>query len=158
VVDGANTGQAKTPGYWTTADLQYLDANNLHFDFFINTNNACGDLSAPGPDPKCIAAIQDILMLHNPANHTVHHWALGTPGPGGCGDSACVDSEMQGVEAVIDTVSNEERPHLTRWRPPFGDPYLSMGAGLAWVQPGRRQVRGDRAVEPGLPGFAVRRR
>jgi peptidoglycan/xylan/chitin deacetylase (PgdA/CDA1 family) len=141
VADGANTLPAKMPGHWTTADLQYLDMNHLHWDFFINTDNACGDITAASPDMGCIAAIQDILNLHNPGNHTVHHWHLGTPpapgcvGPAcGCGDAACVDSEITGVETEIDTLSNHDRPHLTRLRAPYGEPYQA-GTFVQWVQP-----------------------
>jgi peptidoglycan/xylan/chitin deacetylase (PgdA/CDA1 family) len=134
VPDGTNTGMAKMPGHWATADLQYLDLNRMHWDFFINTDNACGDITAASPDMQCIAAVQDILSLHNPANHTVHHWHLGTPGAMGCGDAACVDSEITGVETEINTLSNGDRPHLTRFRAPFGEPYQA-GTFVQWVQP-----------------------
>jgi peptidoglycan/xylan/chitin deacetylase (PgdA/CDA1 family) len=133
VPDSATTGMAKMPGLWTTADLQYLDANNLHWDFFINTNNAC-DLTAASPDMQCVQAVQDILNLHNPANHTIHHWDLAAGGSMGCGDAACVDSELTGVETTIATLSNGDRPHLTRFRAPFGSPYAS-GTVVSWVQP-----------------------
>jgi peptidoglycan/xylan/chitin deacetylase (PgdA/CDA1 family) len=133
VPDGPDTGMAKMPGRWTTADLQYLDANHMHWDFFINTNNAC-DLTVASPDTQCVAAVQDILSLHNPGNHTVHHWHLSTPGSGGCGNAACVDSELTGVETEIATLSNGDRPHLTRFRAPFGEPYQA-GTVVSWVQP-----------------------
>jgi peptidoglycan/xylan/chitin deacetylase (PgdA/CDA1 family) len=133
VPDGPTTAMAKKPGYWTTADLQYLDANHMHWDFFINTNNAC-DLTAASPDMKCVQAVQDILALHNPGNHTIHHWDLAVAGTNGCGDAACVDSEVSGVETEIDKLSNGDRPHLTRFRAPFGDPY-EPGTLVSWVQP-----------------------
>jgi peptidoglycan/xylan/chitin deacetylase (PgdA/CDA1 family) len=134
VPDGAESGMAKTPGHWTTKDLQFLDMNHMHWDFFINTNNACGDITAASADTECVMALTDILSLHNPGNHTVHHWHLSTPGTGGCGNAACVDSEMTGVETFINKVSNGDRPHLTRFRAPFGEPYQA-GTVVSWVQP-----------------------
>jgi peptidoglycan/xylan/chitin deacetylase (PgdA/CDA1 family) len=129
---GVKTSMAKMPGYWTNEDLKYLDANNMHWDFFVNVNNEC-DLTVASPESQCVAAIKDILALHNPANHTVHHWDLAIDSLG-CGDTTCVDSEMAGVETVINQLSNGDRPHLTRFRAPFGDPYVT-GTYVAWVQP-----------------------
>ena len=114
--------EANGSGGWTTKDLAWLDANHMHWDFFINTDNAC-DLVDPDPPQACLDVISDILKNHYPGNHTIHHWHLGTPGAGGCGDAACVKTELLGVETFINTQSNGARPHLTRFRAPFGEPY-----------------------------------
>jgi hypothetical protein len=78
----------------------------------------------------------DILMLHNPGNHTVRHAHLaGNPGNGDpyCSNASCVDMELNGVESYISMLSNGARPHLTRFRAPFGEPYE---AGTStYVQP-----------------------
>jgi peptidoglycan/xylan/chitin deacetylase (PgdA/CDA1 family) len=135
VPDGADSSMAKTPGRWTTADLQYLDMNNMHWDFFINTNNACKDVTMMG-DSGCVAAIVDILTLHNPGNHTVHHAHLaGNPNNGDpyCTNATCVGNELTGVESAINTFSKGGRPHLTRFRAPFGEPY--QAGTLGYVQP-----------------------
>jgi peptidoglycan/xylan/chitin deacetylase (PgdA/CDA1 family) len=127
VPDGADSSPAKSPGRWTASILQYLDANNLHWDFFINTNNAC-DISGSA-NPDCVAVVRDILRLHNPTNHTVHHLHLGQTGADGCADAACMEREILGVESVITAISSGGRPYLTRLRPPFGE-----GATLPLVQ------------------------
>jgi hypothetical protein len=41
---------------------------------------------------------------------------------------------MKGVETVIAAMSAGGRTHLTRFRPPFGEPYQASGPGLADVQ------------------------
>jgi peptidoglycan/xylan/chitin deacetylase (PgdA/CDA1 family) len=133
-------------GAWTKADLQYLDANAIHLDFFMNTDNWCGDLSLPSADPACNAAIADILTLHNPGNHTVHHIHMGAniapdtsfnpPLPQSCDGASSQDScdaEITGVESITSALSNGGRPHLTRFRPPYGEPFLVSGPGLADV-------------------------
>jgi peptidoglycan/xylan/chitin deacetylase (PgdA/CDA1 family) len=135
------------PGGWTTTDLQFLDSNNIHLDFFLNTDNWCGDLSLPSADPACNAAIVDILTLHNPGNHTVHHIHMGgnippdttqtPPFPQSCDGASSqdtCDAEIAGVESVVNTLSNGGRPHLTRFRPPYGEPFQTQGQGLADVQ------------------------
>jgi peptidoglycan/xylan/chitin deacetylase (PgdA/CDA1 family) len=126
-------------GSWTKLDLQFLDSNGMHVDFFINTDNWCGDVTLNG---ECTADIVDILTLHNPANHTIHHPHMGiasttTPpaNPNGCDTAAACDSELLGVETVIDTMSQGGRPHLTRFRAPYGEPYQAQGPGLDIVQP-----------------------
>jgi peptidoglycan/xylan/chitin deacetylase (PgdA/CDA1 family) len=134
-------------GGWTTSALQFLDMNNLHLDFFLNTDNWCGDVT-PGPtaNPTCDSAIVDILTLHNPGNHTVHHIHMGVnlppdttqtpPFPQSCDGASSMDScdaEIAGVESVVNTLSNGGRPHLTRFRPPYGEPYQISGPGLADV-------------------------
>jgi hypothetical protein len=77
--------------------------------------------------------VLDILKLHYPGNHTVHHYHLGMRGAGGCGDPACVTTELSGVETLINKVSNGARPHLTRFRAPFGEPYQDRGTGINFV-------------------------
>jgi peptidoglycan/xylan/chitin deacetylase (PgdA/CDA1 family) len=140
VPDGAISPptQAKGPGGWAAKNLSYLDANKMHWDLFINTGNdwtanSCDNWGA-SMNATCVAQVLDILTLHNPGNHTVHHWHLGTPPTGtmpagkGCGDGACVKTELLGVESAISAVSKGARPHLTRFRAPFGEPY-EVGAG-----------------------------
>jgi peptidoglycan/xylan/chitin deacetylase (PgdA/CDA1 family) len=112
----------------TDAKLAYLDANGLHWDFFLNTNNWC-DITTAGANPNCESEVVDILQKHNPTNHTVHHWHLGTAGSMGCADATCVESELTGVETVIDRLSMGARTHLTRIRPPFGE--LGPGSYVA---------------------------
>jgi peptidoglycan/xylan/chitin deacetylase (PgdA/CDA1 family) len=127
---------AKMPGHWTTADLQWLDANNLHWDFFINSDNACNDITSASADSECVTAVTDILTLHNPGNHTVHHAHLaGSTGDGlpFCSDANCVDMEVAGIETFINTISGGDRPHLTRFRAPFGEPYEA--GTTTYVQP-----------------------
>jgi peptidoglycan/xylan/chitin deacetylase (PgdA/CDA1 family) len=137
VADGVDTGQAKKPGHWTQADLKLLDGYGVHWDFFINSNNACSDITAAGADPVCIAAIKDILALHHPGNHTVHHAHLGNNPMNGdpfCTNEGCVDTELSGVESAINTISGGATPHLTRFRAPFGEPFQAMGPGLSFAQ------------------------
>jgi peptidoglycan/xylan/chitin deacetylase (PgdA/CDA1 family) len=116
---------------WTPMDLQWLKSNSLIVDFFINTMNW------GGPD----SAIQQMFTDgHHLGNHTIHHWHLA---PGGgvdgimhCMDSTCVDSEISGNETAINTIIGGSKPHLTRFRAPFGEPFQSGSASdLALVQP-----------------------
>jgi hypothetical protein len=113
----------------------------MHVDFFINTNNWCGQIDgSANDDDDCHNAIIDILTKHNPANHTIHHVHMGTastvpppqkpddPSPDGCGDATSCDAEVAGVEKVIDTMSAHGRPHLTRFRAPYGEPYQTADA------------------------------
>jgi peptidoglycan/xylan/chitin deacetylase (PgdA/CDA1 family) len=155
VPDGADPlsadggGDGYSPGNFTKTDLAFLDANNLHWDFFINTNNWAGPIVGDpnADDPDAYAAIIDILTKHNPANHTVYHVHMGADLPpdttvmpaipqscDGASSMDTCDSEMQGVETVINKMSNGGRPHLTRFRPPYGEPYQVMGPGLADVE------------------------
>jgi peptidoglycan/xylan/chitin deacetylase (PgdA/CDA1 family) len=104
----------------TDDKLAYLDAHNLHADFFLNTNNYCDISTGTGP-AACIAELVDILKLHNPTNHTEHHADLENSGnTPACTNASCVDLELSNVETVIDMVSMGARTHLTRIRPPFG--------------------------------------
>ncbi len=129
----ATSTPAKGKGGWTTMDLAYLDAHNMHWDMFINTDNACTYSSTTGPT-GCQNAVKDVLAKHYPGNHTVHHYHLGTTptaaAPDGCGDAACVTTEIKGVETAINAFSAGARPHLTRFRAPFGEPYQE-GSGAA---------------------------
>jgi peptidoglycan/xylan/chitin deacetylase (PgdA/CDA1 family) len=122
--------QVSGGGNWTNTILTYLDSNNMHWDFFINTNNACNLTSGP---PECKTALAEILKLHYPGNHTVHHWHLGMAGTGGCPDPTCVQTELSGVESVVSSASGGARPHLTRFRAPFGEPYQDNGPGINFV-------------------------
>jgi peptidoglycan/xylan/chitin deacetylase (PgdA/CDA1 family) len=146
--DSANTPPDPVfgAGAWTTADLQWLDANGIHLDFFLNTDNWCGDLSLASANPACNAAIVDILTLHNPGNNTVHHIHMGAnippdtsfnpPFPQSCDGTSSQDSceaEISGVEAITGALSNGGRPHLTRFRPPYSEPFQTSGPGLADV-------------------------
>jgi peptidoglycan/xylan/chitin deacetylase (PgdA/CDA1 family) len=139
VPDGANSPPDPIygSGSWTKLDLQFFAANHMHVDFFINTNNWCGDVTM---DEECTADIAEILSLHNPGNHTIHHVHMGTAPtmtspPDGCADAASCDAELKGVETLVGTMSKGARPHLTRFRAPYGEPYQAQGAGLGVVQP-----------------------
>ena len=125
--------QAKGAGDWTTSDLKYLDEHNMHWDLFINTNNAC-DFSGKAP-AACQAAVVDITKNHYPGNHTVHHFHLGMTGSEGCPDATCVANEIKGVETVVSAASNGAHPYLTRFRAPFGEPFQDQGTGYAIVAP-----------------------
>jgi peptidoglycan/xylan/chitin deacetylase (PgdA/CDA1 family) len=140
VPDGANSpiDPAYGAGEWTLKILDYLDQNQQHWDFFINTNNWCGDVSQ---DPACAGTIVRILTSQNPGNHTVHHLHMGGDSPpvegvfescdGPSSGTSCIP-EIEGVEMVVDELSKGGRPHLTRFRPPFGEPYFGgQGQGLA---------------------------
>ncbi|HEY2903362.1 MAG TPA: polysaccharide deacetylase family protein [Polyangia bacterium] len=151
VPDGTNdptdpTYKVYGGGNYTKAILAFLKTNNMHADFFINTNNWCGDISM---DDDCLATLTDILTNHNAANHTIHHIHMGmdlaptmdsstTPPtilPNGCTDTSkpsCTD-ELTGVEDLVKSLSYGGRPHLTRFRAPFGEPYQAQGTGLAQV-------------------------
>jgi len=142
-VDGGSDGYS--PGSFTKTDLAFLDANNLHFDFFMNTNNWTDPITgdcATETDPEPHNDILDILTNHNVGNHTIHHVLLSTEPPAGflnppptapvCCDcmynsNVTCDSEMQGVEAVVSKMTNGGRPHLTRMRPPYGAPWPASG-------------------------------
>jgi peptidoglycan/xylan/chitin deacetylase (PgdA/CDA1 family) len=141
VPDGAVSPPDPTygAGSWTKLDLQFFASNNMHVDFFINTNNWCGDVTQ---DSECTDDITQILSLHNPGNHTIFHPHMGTASttappanPDGCNDAAGCEAELTGVESVIATMSKGARPHLTRFRAPYGEPYQAQGAGLSVVEP-----------------------
>jgi peptidoglycan/xylan/chitin deacetylase (PgdA/CDA1 family) len=44
------------------------------------------------------------------------------------------DSEISGVETVVNSFAGGSMPHLTRFRAPYGEPFQAMGPGLADVQ------------------------
>jgi peptidoglycan/xylan/chitin deacetylase (PgdA/CDA1 family) len=128
------------PGEWTKKLITWFDMNNMHMDFFINTNNWCGDVAM---DPACMLTIESILKTQNPANHTIHHIHMGGNTPpvgdipdscGGAQSKITCDEEMKGVEAIVDTVSNGGRPHLTRFRAPYGEPFQAQGTGFAQMK------------------------
>jgi peptidoglycan/xylan/chitin deacetylase (PgdA/CDA1 family) len=136
VPDGANTPPDPVygPGNWTKSDLAFFKSNKMHVDMFINTNNWCGDITQ---DPSCEATLVDILKNENPGNHTVHHIHIGiagTPTDPGCPDRATCNVEIAGVESLVKTLSNGGRPHLTRFRAPYGEPFQAQGPGLAMAQ------------------------
>ncbi len=110
----------------------------MHVDFLHrNTNNWCGDVTQ---DQGCSAAIMDILTLHNPGDHTVYHPYMGQANtaaaganPTGCATAADCTSELTGVESVIGSMSGGARPHLTRFRLPYGVPDQNQGANQSLV-------------------------
>jgi peptidoglycan/xylan/chitin deacetylase (PgdA/CDA1 family) len=106
----------------------------MHVDMFINTNNWCGDVLG---DADCTATLVEILRSQNPANHTIHHVHMGIAGTAmdpGCADAPSCDAELAGVETVVNMLSNGGRPHLTRFRAPYGEPFQAMGTGLSMAQ------------------------
>jgi peptidoglycan/xylan/chitin deacetylase (PgdA/CDA1 family) len=116
-VPGTN-GPAGTPDV-TGADLQFFKSKNMHVDFFINTMNY------GGPDADIVQMSTDGHYL---GNHTIHHYHLGQPNPGdgimACkSDPTCVENEVSGNETAINTIVGGSKPHLTRFRAPFGEPY-----------------------------------
>jgi peptidoglycan/xylan/chitin deacetylase (PgdA/CDA1 family) len=130
-------------GSYTKQLIQFFDTNNLHMDFFINTNNWCGDLLQT---PECVTTLASLLKTQNPANHTVHHTHMGGNMPfdpsdlssSSCGTAAnsmiSCDDEMKGVETVVNMVSNGGRPHLTRFRAPYGEPFQTSSGALAAIR------------------------
>ena len=118
-------------GDWTRQLLEFADANNLHFDFFINSNNFCDVANTPG----CQAVLQGLLKTQNVANHSAHHTHMGGDQPYSpmvISDSSCgfgagakisCEQELMGVESVVALLSNSGRPHLTRFRAPYGEPF-----------------------------------
>jgi peptidoglycan/xylan/chitin deacetylase (PgdA/CDA1 family) len=137
-------------GGWTKKLVQYLDANNMHFDFFINTNNFCDVQKTPG----CMQTLTSILRTQNPGNHTIHHISMGVDNPdfnvacdtGTPKSKTTCDAEIMGVEAVVAAASMGARPHLTRFRAPFGTPYFEDDRrALAKIRP----VVGKYAVHVG---------
>jgi hypothetical protein len=139
-------------GNWTKTDLAYLDANDLHWDFFINTDNWCGPVVGDpnADDQDCDNDLIDILTRHSANDHTVFHCYMGdtlpatsantggacaaadvTAGtciPGGCTSAAGTNvpscaQEIQGVVDVIQKLTPVPRPYLTRFRAPYGVPF-----------------------------------
>jgi hypothetical protein len=128
-------------GDWTRKLIQFFDTNSMHVDFFVNTNNFC-DVSQ---DPECMATLVSMLKTQNPANHTVHHMHMGgntgnnpdDPASSSCSGSnstVSCDDELKGVESVVDMASNGGRPHLTRFRSPYGEPYQAGGGALSAIR------------------------
>ncbi len=139
-------------GNWTKQDLAYLDSNDLHWDFFINTDNWCGPITGDpaNDDGDCDSDLMDILTRHTANDHTVFHCymgdslpatstvtsgactasdvAEGTCVPGGCTSASSTDipscaDEIQGVVDVVKKMSPVPRPYLTRFRAPYGVPF-----------------------------------
>lgn len=141
VPDGVNAepDPAYGLGGHTATILDYLDQNKLHFDLFINTNNWCGDVTM---DPACEATLVRILKTQNAGSHSVHHLHMGLDLPpvdgvqqscdGATSGGSCVP-ELEGVESVVAQLSRGGRAHLTRFRPPFGEPYFE-GEGNGQAQ------------------------
>jgi hypothetical protein len=148
VPDGPDVGgtDGYAPGSFTQTDLAFLDANKLHFDFFMNSNNwtdlITGDCATETAGAEPHNDLLDIMTLHNPGNHTIHHvlmygeppstWA--TPGstmPLCCNcmynASVTCDAEMQGIETLTNKMTMGGRPHLTRMRPPYGGVFPISG-------------------------------
>jgi peptidoglycan/xylan/chitin deacetylase (PgdA/CDA1 family) len=107
--------------------LDWLDANQLHADFFVNDAHLC-DVAAT---PACAALLERILRAHNPGNHTAHHLHLGLDchSLGADADVACED-ELTAVESQVQVLSNGGLSHLSRLRAPFGEPFLKGGVAL----------------------------
>ncbi|HET6279846.1 MAG TPA: polysaccharide deacetylase family protein [Polyangia bacterium] len=135
-----DTPDSTGSGNWTSLGMRFFANNDMHVDYFINTDNYCGPILA---DPGCSATLQEMLRLHNPANHTVHHVHMGANMPpknnvpqscGGPISGVTCEVELAGVEMTINTASGGDRPHLTRFRPPYGQPYSPPGPTLAAVQ------------------------
>jgi hypothetical protein len=73
--------------------------------------------------------VKKILANHNPGNHTIHHIHMGGTSGGTGADASCnsttCPAELTGVETLINTLSMGTRPHLTRFRAPYGEPFQS---------------------------------
>jgi peptidoglycan/xylan/chitin deacetylase (PgdA/CDA1 family) len=131
-VPGTNA-PAGTPDV-TGADLQFLKSMNLKVDFFINTMNYGGPTA-------------DILQMftdgHYLGNHTVNHYHLGhdpnvpPDGTPACNDDpTCIENDVSQNETAINSIIGGSKPHLTRFRAPFGEPYQAgSAADQAAVEP-----------------------
>jgi peptidoglycan/xylan/chitin deacetylase (PgdA/CDA1 family) len=127
-------------GDWTNQMLDFLDANNLHVDFFINTSNFCD----PAKFPACLKTIERMIKTQNVASHTVHHIHMGGSGydpvnkyNSGCrasGTMLTCDAELMGVESTFKMISMGGIEHLTRFRAPYGEPFQTSGANLGEIQ------------------------
>jgi peptidoglycan/xylan/chitin deacetylase (PgdA/CDA1 family) len=114
-------------GEWSGPLLDWLDANHLHLDLFVDTAHRC-DVAVT---PACAAVLERILRAHNPANHTAHHVHLGSDchALGADAAVACED-EITVVESEIQVLSNGGIAHLSRFRAPFGEPFRMGGVAL----------------------------
>ena len=156
-----------TPGEWTISDLAFLDAIGEHWDFFLNDNNwttVTPDPSDNTCDPDGYDAYVDILKNHFIAIHTADHVYMGNDPPASAGVTMCdmysptqpqccdcdlcstagdggtpIDctAEIASIENLAAAISNNGRPHLTRFRYPYGYPLISPPdlTALAKVQP-----------------------
>jgi peptidoglycan/xylan/chitin deacetylase (PgdA/CDA1 family) len=119
-------------GTITTGDLATLKSNNLHVDFFTNTMNYQGTDGYP-------IITQIITEGHHVGNHTMTHPHLGMEP-----NAAAVESEISGVESVVSMLTMGAKPHLTRFRAPFGEPFQAN-----WPQ------EADSLVAPVVAKYAV---
>jgi len=148
VPDGATDATDPTykvygAGQYTKQILAFLKTNNMHADFFINSDNWCGPVA---DDDDCVATLTDILTTQNPANHTVHHMHMGGTtvfnamdlGSSSCGFDATAqvkcEDEITGVESLVNMLTLGSIPHLTRFRAPYGEPYQAGMPNLIPVQ------------------------
>jgi peptidoglycan/xylan/chitin deacetylase (PgdA/CDA1 family) len=107
----------------TPMDLDWLKANDLHVDMFINTMNWSGMEGWP-----IITRMYD--EGHYLGNHTVHHDHL----PMDTADK--IETEITDDEATIGMLTGGKVPNMTRLRAPYGEPYQAMdAAGMALVAP-----------------------
>jgi peptidoglycan/xylan/chitin deacetylase (PgdA/CDA1 family) len=98
-------------GNITTGDLTTLAGEKVHADFFANTMNYQGTDGYP--------VLQQIMTDgHYIGNHTMTHPHLATEP-----NAAAVEAEIKGVETVINMLTNGSKPHLTRFRAPYGEPF-----------------------------------
>jgi peptidoglycan/xylan/chitin deacetylase (PgdA/CDA1 family) len=98
-------------GSITTGDLKTLQTAGVHADFFANTMNYQGTDGYP-------ILTQIITDGHYIGNHTMTHPHLAMEP-----NAAAVESEISGVETVISMLTSGSKPHLTRFRAPFGEPF-----------------------------------
>jgi hypothetical protein len=152
VPDGADSttgtigNDGYTPGNWTRTDLAFLDSIHFQMDFFMNDNNwvtVTSDPTSSSNDPNGYSAYVDIIKNHFPANHTADHsmmgnvpsWLMGDAGscfPYTPTQAQCCDcplcpttdctTEIQSIDTLAAAISNNGRPHLTRFRMPYGVP------------------------------------
>jgi peptidoglycan/xylan/chitin deacetylase (PgdA/CDA1 family) len=136
--DDGGMGDGYNPGSSSKRDLAFLSANNLHFDWFVNTNNWTDPITGDCSTETDFEGHNDILLVaqtQNIGNHTVHHvlmageppasWLTPPPTAPQCCDcmynsNVTCDSELAGVETTVSKITNGGRPHLTRMRPPYG--------------------------------------
>jgi peptidoglycan/xylan/chitin deacetylase (PgdA/CDA1 family) len=106
----SNTACANGGDGCTGKVLDMLKARGMKATFFVNTENWGG--------PEAI--IKRIVDEgHELGNHTVHHNHLPTL------DAKVIESEITGVESVVDGLTQGDIPKLTLLRAPYGDPYQS---------------------------------
>jgi peptidoglycan/xylan/chitin deacetylase (PgdA/CDA1 family) len=129
--DGSGcTGLSGDSASCTVLANEFFMQQGMKVDFFVNTQNRC----VVAPMNGCYTYAQQLIQAgHYIGNHTVHHYHLARGGGMGdgimhCLDSACVQSEITGVESTIGMLTNGMTTNLTRFRAPFGEPYQSGAA------------------------------